>query len=406
MSRFNVNTSHPLIPNSQEYIYEQQYISIHSEDRNVLKYPNSSDFEIELPQDYLNVQGFRLVSGYFPAQVNVFSKHKKNVTLLFKFIEVYNPNDHGVVDPLQIAIYDTLSVYLENYVVIISDGTYTPTQLLTEVINKMNQAVTDVLLGTSSTLTPAEKTALETAGGYTEFVGQYHEPSNKFWFGNQSSQFQFSNTDTARYEEISMVCYCDNNNDVLDVFNDWGLPGNLGFTRCDAVSTELTNINDARFFYLEGLNGIWLLPNSSLTGSIAYYVASPLQINISPQRYMYMDVKLLNAIDETAPYNYSKYTQETNSTNGIVKASFAKIPLSKDSLGSYYEEYSPANYFKMYNPPVERIRKLSIRFRYHDGMLVDFNNQKYTFTLEFTILRPQNNRAYNVRVPVSIGNNV
>jgi len=60
----------------------------------------------------------------------------------------------------------------------------------------------------------------------------------------------------------------------------------------------------------------------------------------------------------------------------------------------------------MYNPPVERIRKLSIRFRYHDGMLVDFNNQKYTFTLEFTILRPQNNRAYNVRVPVSIGNNV
>ena len=27
---YNVNTSHPLIPNSQEYIYYKKYISIHS----------------------------------------------------------------------------------------------------------------------------------------------------------------------------------------------------------------------------------------------------------------------------------------------------------------------------------------------------------------------------------------
>ena len=46
---FNTQTSHPLIPNSQQYQFEQQYISIHSEDRNILKYPNSSEFEIELP---------------------------------------------------------------------------------------------------------------------------------------------------------------------------------------------------------------------------------------------------------------------------------------------------------------------------------------------------------------------
>lgn len=79
MSRFNTQTSHPLIPNSQEYQFEQQYISIHSEDRNMLKYPNSSEFEIELPQDYSNVEGFRLTSGYFPSTVNVFplSQNKK-----------------------------------------------------------------------------------------------------------------------------------------------------------------------------------------------------------------------------------------------------------------------------------------------------------------------------------------
>jgi hypothetical protein len=406
MSRFNVQTTHPLIPNSQEYIYEQQYISIHSEDRNILKHPNASDFEIELPQDYLNVQGFRLVAGYFPAQVNVFSKQRKNVTMLFNFVELYNPNDHGVVDPLQLAIYATLSGYLKNYFILINDGTYTAEQLMHEVVNRMNQAVTDVLLGSTSSLSPAEKTALEAAGGYSEFVAAHNIPSKKLWIGNQSSGFQLLNTETTRYEENSYVCHCSDNNDIVDVFKDWGLPGNLGFTRCDAVSVELTNENDARFFYLSGTSGVWLRPNAALAGAKAYYMTAPLQMDIAAQKYMYMDIKLLNAIDETAPYNYSKYTQETNSTNGVVKASFAKIPLSTDALGGYYEEYSPANYFKMYNPPVERIRKLSIKFRYHDGMLVDFNNQKYTFTIEFTILRPQNNRAYNVRVPVSIGNPV
>ena len=48
---FNTQTSHHLIPNSQQYQFEQQYISIHSEDRNIIKYPNSSEFEIELPSN-------------------------------------------------------------------------------------------------------------------------------------------------------------------------------------------------------------------------------------------------------------------------------------------------------------------------------------------------------------------
>ena len=77
MSRFNTNATHPLIPNAQQYMFEQAYISIHSEDRNILKYPNASEFEIELPQDYLNVQGARLASGYFPFTLYTFSAAKK-----------------------------------------------------------------------------------------------------------------------------------------------------------------------------------------------------------------------------------------------------------------------------------------------------------------------------------------
>jgi hypothetical protein len=131
-----------------------------------------------------------------------------------------------------------------------------------------------------------------------------------------------------------------------------------------------------------------------------------MQLSIDPPPYIYMETRILNSMDETAPYNYSKFTQETNQTNGVVKAAFAKIPMNSSIEGfNYYEELNVANNFKIYNPPVERIRKLSIRFRHHNGMLVDFGNADYTFTLELTIMRPNNNRAYNMRVPESISNN-
>ena len=399
------NTTHPLIPNSQEYRFEQKYVSIHSEDRNILKYPNSSDFEIELPQDYQNVQGFRLTSGYFPAKLRTFTKQNKNITLSFQLQDVYNPNDHGVVDALEIAIYTTLSSYTGYYNLTIEEGNYTSPQMTNEIENKMNYAVTSILLGSDSTLTPTQKTTYEASGGYSEFIVRLNNVTQHLYIGNTSSSFIILNTRVARYEETTNVCYCDNNNVVSPDFKHWGLPAYLGFTRCDVESKEMNGENDPRFWYEDATTSNWLQPNLNLTGANAYYVKAELTMNLQPAPYMYMEVKLLNSIDETAPYNYSKFTNETNQTNGIVNASFAKISLS--SCGAecnYYEDKNVANYFKIYDPPVERIRKLSIRFRYHDGMLVDFGNQDYTFTMEFSILRPQNNRAYNLKVPASISN--
>ena len=40
MSRFDLNNNHPIIPNSNQYYFEKKYISIHSEDRDVIKYRN------------------------------------------------------------------------------------------------------------------------------------------------------------------------------------------------------------------------------------------------------------------------------------------------------------------------------------------------------------------------------
>ena len=51
----NVSNNHPLINNSNQYFYEKKYISISSEDRDFSKYPNSAEFEILFPQEYLMI---------------------------------------------------------------------------------------------------------------------------------------------------------------------------------------------------------------------------------------------------------------------------------------------------------------------------------------------------------------
>ena len=44
MSQFDISTSHPIIPNAQEYMYETKYLSISSLDIDQNKYSNVSNF--------------------------------------------------------------------------------------------------------------------------------------------------------------------------------------------------------------------------------------------------------------------------------------------------------------------------------------------------------------------------
>jgi hypothetical protein len=277
--------------------------------------------------------------------------------------------------------------------------------MVTELTNRFNQAVTDVLLGTTSYLTAGEKTTYEAAGGYSEFVIVYNEVSRKIWFGNKSSGFVLTNTNIARYEEDNFRCTIAN---IVPDFSNWGLPGYLGFTRCNEESVQLVNKSDARFYYgdvVPGDDGYWLVADPLLTGSTAYYIEAPLQANLEPPAYFYMEIKFLNFWDETSPYNYSTFTQQTNQTNGIVKSAFAKIPYDSQ----YYSvdtQGTSTSYYKIYNPPMERFRRLSIKLRNHDGSFVDFQNLNYTFALELTLFRPQNLKTYSMYTPESIQNSI
>ena len=417
MSSFNTSSTHPLIPNANQYYIERKYVSIHSEDRDILKYPNSSEFEIELPQDYLNVHSAKLSTWSFPANYNVFSPLNFNIAMTFKFIKLYNPGEHGYADPLTEAIFAGLYSLIGNqYIVRIETGFYNPSQMATELTNKFNESVSNILIE-FFTNTPAYNYALALFTGYNRFNIVYNSVGQRLWFGNTADQFEITNNYINQFNEDNVGTQCIRRNQ-LPSLADWGLPAYLGFTRCSTMSLsaaeveatmnnanniiygynpEIINVSGdvPRFYYGDvnpGDNGFWLVP--SLPGATVYFLQAPAKINFMGPSYIYLDIDGLNCIDETSPYNMSQFTLHTNETNGRVNSSFAKIPITTTPIAQWFDsEQAP---YKHFNPPAERIRKLKCRLRYHNGQKVDFGLFDYSFMIEFTLLRPQNERKYTI----------
>ena len=314
---FNTNTTHPLIQSSQEYIYYKKYVSIHSEDRNILKYPNSSEFEIEMPEDMCNVVSLRLTSWSFPSNYNAFSLLNKNISMSFKINNPYNPNGRtpAITNILILKTYEFLLLNKDNYyIVIIEQGFYNPDQMVTELTNKFNNSITTALLNyfntqyKNQTLTPEERSQygqalqlLNTSGGYSNFNIVYNNVSQKIWFGNICDEFILTNETQVLKETISsFICQTKG---TVDDFSSWGLPGNLGLSRCNTESkngvslsnfAEIAFYNDSvvpRFYYGNvnlGDNGFWLLPNPNLTGSIVNWVEADFKINLMGPSHFYL----------------------------------------------------------------------------------------------------------------------
>ena len=125
-------------------------------------------------------------------------------------------------------------------------------------------------------------------------------------------------------------------------------------------------------------------------------------INILGENVMYMEVDKYNTIDEIAPYSENTSASINNDYHGKVNSAFAKIPLPS-CCGVFPQVFDSRNGFLMnishYEPPLERLTRLKFTFRYHDGRLVDFKCLPLSFSIEFNMLRDEQMRARNVRIP-------
>jgi hypothetical protein len=402
MSKYNVSTSHPLIPSSQEYFFNKKCVSIHSDDRDMQKYPNSAEFEIELPQDYVNVEGVKLSTWSFPSNYNVFSNMQRNTKLSFKMTDLYN-NGAGPNPVFNLTRSETFAALYANianeYIIEIEDGFYSPTQMAKELTNKMNEIITnEVKQYLVSTGDPYN--ILPTYEGYSEFVVAYNCVSQNLWFGNSCDGFTLVNNSII-YSASKQINFSCKGNSTYPEDANWGLPVYLGFTYDSVTSIATPQNNPPRFYYgdalVSGDDGYWLQGDPTFTDSKLHYLSAPLKINLLGDAYFYMELEGLNNMDETIPFASNCFTKHTNVTNGVVNSAFAKIGVVSTPSSQWYGQSQEA--FKWFNPPAERIRKLRVKMRYHNGSLVNFGLFNYSFTLDFVLLTPQINRKYHAHVP-------
>jgi hypothetical protein len=315
---------------------------------------------------------------------------------------------------LAIAIYAGLLYRTDDYLVLIEPGFYSPSQLVTELTNKFNEIVTKYLtLFFVSPDYPEYNYASSLFTTYDRFQIVYNSVEMNIWIGNNADQFVLTLASNPIYAKNKSQTQCSQINRLeLPNYSDYGLASFLGFTNQDQVSTSVAealilrpnspNISVPRmlprFYYGDavphsGDDGYWLEP--VLPGAIVYFTHTQFKINTLGPSYIYMEIEGLNCIDETIPYNLCRFTSHNNQTNGIVNSSFAKLPIASTPISQWYDNTSSP--YKYFNPPAERIRKLKIKFRYHNNTLVDFGTFDFSFMIQFNLLRPQQERQNSIR---------
>jgi len=350
---YSLGAGKPLISREQNYVLDRKLLTVHSEDRDISKWPNSNEFEIILPQQLLNIQSMRLVEVETPPNLYVFSNLYQNTKM-------------------DISYNGTLKV------VTIEEGTYTALQLAQELQFQLNDA---------------------------SFNVHYDPVSQKYIFeANPDISFNFPFNTLIDY---SYNCLTNKGTpDPENIFNqplNWGLGYYLGFKKTSHPSIKSPTIS----YYDSSTNTIKTTTND--------YITSDFAINIDGDKCMYMEVAKYNSYDELYPYNQSDFDHNSstnirlvngnNSNSGKINSAFAKIPLNKQygaGEGFMFESRNIGlQNITHFDPPLERLARLKFKFRFHDGRLVDFQQNPFNFTIEFNMLRDEMGKQYNVRIPLT-----
>ena len=396
MSQYVLKTDHPLIPREQTYCINRKLLTVHSEDRDVNKWPNANHFELQLPQTYANVETIALVDYSFPTYYRTFSSENQNTKITFT--ATIATASYGATNPLT---------------VVIESGFYSPSQIAAEMQNKLNLAV--------RALSPA-------LASYDNFRVFYDEVRQRLLFGNKQDPFTFIYSAAESYDSGACHAPCVYSSAAAqpqqtirwNQYTNWGLGYNLGFVKC-LMSAEHGNVvntfnaNKAVAVPVTSSKSVYYItPNASTIGyewltviGTGYVLVPPNPPSLNGASDMYLEIDRYNYLDEMQPYSAHTSNIRNNDYNGIVNGAFAKIPMRTNptkivsALEYMYgdEPRETSQGFATFFPPLDKLSKLKFKFRYHDGTLVDFGGQNFSFTIALYTYRDEIARSSQLRVP-------
>lgn len=379
----SIGNNHQLIKRQQTYDLNRKLLTVHSEDRDIKKWPFSNNFAIQCPESYNNVESIRLAEITLPTLKDTFSNEYQNTKLSFS---LYPKNPAA-------PWYAQLASNINNsYILEIQSGYYTGEQLRYELENKLNATINSFL------------STVGVFPQYTNFKVYYDNVGGSLHFGNLEDEFTFKCNQQISYT----LQQCEQVN-VFERYTQWGLPWNLGFGKLSYTSVPLLKSNgdpDVIFYYNPVTSPDYLWLPAGVTNP-SYYLKAPFTTKLFGEIAMYMEVEKFNYIDELNPYATATSNSYGNDYGGKVNSAFVKIPISSNintngvnESGYYFNGlYDTVNSSGYYFPPMEKFNKLKFRFRYHDGRLVDFKDIPFTFTIELNMIRDEMKREFQVRIP-------
>jgi len=319
-----MNHHHPLIKTSHNFVLDRKVLFIDSNDRDIERWPSASEFEINCPQNYNNVESLRLSSINLP-------------NFFYNISEQLRTN--------KMIVYHDISLHT----ITLEDGYYNYTQLQATLRTKF--------------------TAID-----NRFDVSYNSINRKFTFiYTQTNGLAFD----LRFDlPNNYNCIKDHyKTDVYAQHSNWGLGYILGFDKAKYTSYPVPHNNHTH-----------------------QQLISPNPSDLEDNKCIYIELEKYNKCDEIKPFLYYSYN---NANSGIVNSAFAKIPIYpfQDNKGlvndGYFENIS------YYQPPIDKISKFKLKFRYHNGMLVDFHNFNVSLSLEINQIRNEMNN-YEVRSPYKV----
>ena len=309
------------------YSIDSKILFIDSNDRDIAKWPNSSEFEINCPQVYNNVQSLNLLNIVLPNPI-------------------YNISDYLQNNKLVITISG-----IGEHIITLEDGYYDVETLRSSLQNKINRSTNKNL------------------------VVAYNEVSRKYYFGISNNNITNGGFFQLMFnKQLDFSSSCITNVNVYSQHSNWGLGYILGFDKKTYSSRTIDTSNNLTFDYSANT---WIKDTSN-----ASVISSPYPHTLDSNENIYIELEKYNKCDELKPYLSYNYN---NSNSGIVNSAFAKIPSSNLAAHNSNitvlldnEISSTVSYFK---PPIEKIAKIKIKIRYHNNMLVDLQNTNVSLSL-------------------------
>lgn len=393
--------NHQLIQREQNYLHHRKLLTIHSEDRDVNKWPNSNHFEVALPASYVNVESMRLLDISLPVNSYSFSNGLQNTKLSFSL--TFDLADFQ--DPIDSSNAITVTANIN-----IDEGFYTPEQLSNELTSKMNRAIQNILITDISSNYSTQYANYLTSHphDYSYFIVYFNAANQKFWFGNVYNSFTLL-FDT----EMLYVTTCQNKINAWGQYTKWGLPSYIGFEKAKYISTQ--SYNPIYIDHVRINSSTTGIPNSIVDVSLnspyimlkptggrpVYYIKAPSIPKLLGDNCIYLEVNKYNTYDEICPYSSSTSSSYKNDYGAKTNSAFAKIFATSIPYSISFESSNGfLNNMSYFDPPLEKLSKMEFKFRYHDGRLVDFQDFPFTFTIEINMLRNEILKTYNIRSPI------